>query len=300
ALLALLGLYLPADLDPLRASHGQRLALAIAAVLAPLPPVLLLDDPAAWLDPAGEERLFATLDHLQAAHGLAVVVASHDQDLLARTCGRLVVLPASRPVRRDTSTGPGPRARSDAGVVAVLAAGLAVIAGVAVLRDLAPLWGLVGALLVGLRLAPGGRRSLPRVLRRGALLLGTSTLVLGVLQGWPAGLGLGLLTVGKALGAWLPATIALRSLRRADLQRLLCRLAGPRLGLAMALCIAAGPLIERAAARAWEQARLRRIRNPAAVLLPVVLRIFSLASAQADAATLRAAGTGPLGGQELT
>jgi hypothetical protein len=86
--------------------------------------------------------------------------------------------------------------------------------------------------------------------------------------------------------------VALRSIRRPDLRRLLTRVAGPRLGLAATMCINAAPLVERVAARAWELARLRRVRTPLAVLVPVLLRILSLATAQADMVTLRSAAPG--------
>ncbi len=294
-LLGLLGLDLDPDQDPITLSHGQRLMLATACVLGSLPPVLLLDEPSAWLDQASEERLFQALDHLQERHGIAVLVASHDPELLARSCARVVTLPPAR------TTAPGvpgrapkqPRARSDRGVLAVMALGMAALALVALTRWLPLLWLEVGVLLALLPTTPGWRRSMRRVVKRGATLLLASSAALCLLRGWPEGLALGLLAAGKALGAWLPAALALRSLRRADLRRVLLRVAGPRLGLAATLCISAAPLVERVAARSWELARLRRMRNPLAVLVPVLLRILSLASAQADMVALRSAAQPP-------
>ncbi len=291
---ALLGLALNPELDPITLSHGQRLLLACTCVLLPAPPVVLLDEPSAWLDPDGEARLFLALDHLQRHHGTAVLVASHDPTLLARHCARSVELPPARtvestPAHRERE----PPARSDRGVVFVLVLGLLGLSAVALTRSVPWLWLEVAVLLALLPRTPGWRRSLRRIAKRGGTLLLGSSAVLCLVSGWPDGLLLGLLTTGKALGAWLPAALALRSIRRADLRRLLTLAVGPRLGQAASLCIGAAPLLERVAARSWEQARLRRIRSPLAVLVPVLLRILSLATAQADMVALHQASLPP-------
>jgi energy-coupling factor transport system ATP-binding protein len=72
-------------------SEGQRLALALAVVLAPAPPLLLLDEPTRGLDYPGKARLVALLAEL-AADGHAVVMATHDVELVARVATRAVVL----------------------------------------------------------------------------------------------------------------------------------------------------------------------------------------------------------------
>jgi peptide/nickel transport system ATP-binding protein len=295
ALLDLLGLNLDPVQDPITLSHGQRLMLATACVLGSLPPVLLLDEPSAWLDGPSEERLFRALDHLQRHHGTAVLVASHDPALLERHCDRVVTLGAAARLERPAAARRGreQRARSDGAVLGVLGLGMAALVLVAATRWLPLLWLEVALMLCVLPATPGWRRSLRRVAKRGGTLLLASSSVLCLLRGCPEGLGLGLLATGKALGAWLPSAIAMRRIRRADLRRVLIRVAGPRLGLAATLCVSSAPLVERVAARSWELARLRRIRNPLAILVPVLLRILSLASAQADMVSLRNAGSTP-------
>ena len=72
-------------------SEGQRLALALALVLAPEPPLLLLDEPTRGLDYGAKERLAARLRDL-AARGHCVVVATHDVELVAEVADRVVVL----------------------------------------------------------------------------------------------------------------------------------------------------------------------------------------------------------------
>ena len=82
---------LPADRHPRDLSEGQRLALALAVVLAPAPPLLLLDEPTRGLDYPGKARLVTILEDLAAA-GHAVVMATHDVELVARVATRGVVL----------------------------------------------------------------------------------------------------------------------------------------------------------------------------------------------------------------
>ncbi len=79
------------DTHPRDLSEGQRLALALAVVLAASPPVLLLDEPTRGLDYAAKKRLVATLRAL-AADGHCVVLATHDVELAAEVATRVVVL----------------------------------------------------------------------------------------------------------------------------------------------------------------------------------------------------------------
>jgi energy-coupling factor transporter ATP-binding protein EcfA2 len=72
-------------------SEGQRLALALAIVLAPAPPLVLLDEPTRGLDYPSKARLVAVLRGLAAA-GDCVVVATHDVELVAQVASRALVL----------------------------------------------------------------------------------------------------------------------------------------------------------------------------------------------------------------
>lgn len=58
-------------------SGGERQRVAIAAVLALGPRLLLLDEPTSQLDPAGAESLIAVLEQLHRVGNLAVLVAEH-------------------------------------------------------------------------------------------------------------------------------------------------------------------------------------------------------------------------------
>jgi energy-coupling factor transport system ATP-binding protein len=81
----------PLDRHPRDLSEGQRLALALAIVLAPAPPLLLLDEPTRGLDYPSKDRLVAVLRELVES-GHTVVVATHDVELAARVSQRAIVL----------------------------------------------------------------------------------------------------------------------------------------------------------------------------------------------------------------
>jgi len=72
-------------------SEGQRLAVALAVVLAPAPPLILLDEPTRGLDYLGKEHLARIVRELADA-GHCVVVATHDVELVAGIADRVVVL----------------------------------------------------------------------------------------------------------------------------------------------------------------------------------------------------------------
>jgi len=82
---------LHAAAHPRDLSEGQRLALALAVVLAAEPPLVLLDEPTRGLDHAGKRRLVAHLRDLAGA-GHAVVLATHDVEVVAEVADRAVVL----------------------------------------------------------------------------------------------------------------------------------------------------------------------------------------------------------------
>jgi energy-coupling factor transport system ATP-binding protein len=81
----------PPDRHPRDLSEGQRLALALAVVLAPAPALLLLDEPTRGLDYPSKDRLIEVLREL-AEDGHAIVLATHDVELSARVADRAVVL----------------------------------------------------------------------------------------------------------------------------------------------------------------------------------------------------------------
>ena len=98
ALLETLGVGERADSMPHELSGGEAQRVAIARALAMAPPVLLMDEPTASLDPERRGELAATLREL-AAQGRTVIVATHDSEF-ARACAhRVVVVDAGRVIR---------------------------------------------------------------------------------------------------------------------------------------------------------------------------------------------------------
>ena len=77
--------------NPAALSGGQRQLLALAAVLALEPRLLILDEPTSDLDPLRVEELLRTLDRLAREQGLTLVLLGQDLRL-ARNCSRLVLL----------------------------------------------------------------------------------------------------------------------------------------------------------------------------------------------------------------
>ncbi len=91
ALLALLAPDVEDGTHPRDLSEGQRLSLALAVVLAGEPPLLLLDEPTRGLDYTAKARLVTALRRLADA-GHAVVLATHDVELVAEVATRVIVL----------------------------------------------------------------------------------------------------------------------------------------------------------------------------------------------------------------
>ncbi|HEY2068034.1 MAG TPA: ABC transporter ATP-binding protein [Rhizomicrobium sp.] len=109
-------------------SAGERARVLFARALATAAPILLADEPAAYLDPAHQLRLMELLRG-EAKRGVAVAVTLHDLSLASRFCDRLVVLDGGRVAGAGT---PG-EALSDAvlkdtfGISAVRLQGSAII-----------------------------------------------------------------------------------------------------------------------------------------------------------------------------
>jgi len=80
-----------AAMHPRDLSEGQRLALALAVVMAEKAPLLLLDEPTRGLDYPTKHRLIHLLRR-RAEQGDAVMVATHDVELAADLATRTVVI----------------------------------------------------------------------------------------------------------------------------------------------------------------------------------------------------------------
>jgi len=77
--------------SPFNLSGGQKRRVAIAGVLAMNPSILILDEPAAGLDPAGRRSMLELIRGIHES-GVTVVMVSHSMDDVGKYCGRLYVL----------------------------------------------------------------------------------------------------------------------------------------------------------------------------------------------------------------
>lgn len=84
------------DRSPFHLSAGQKRLAAIAAVLALRPEALILDEPTAGLDQAGQQNLYGLLKKLNREAGLTVVVVTHHLERVASLADTFVVLNRGR------------------------------------------------------------------------------------------------------------------------------------------------------------------------------------------------------------
>ncbi len=77
--------------SPFELSGGQKRRVAFAGVLAMRPRVLVLDEPAAGLDPAARESFLSMIARLH-EEGLTVVMVSHNMDDLAALASRVAIM----------------------------------------------------------------------------------------------------------------------------------------------------------------------------------------------------------------
>ena len=86
---------------PHELSGGEKKRVTIADILAMQSEIILFDEPAASLDPAGEERLEAVLERLS-AEGRTLVISTHDMDFAFRWATRAVVFAGGKVIADGT------------------------------------------------------------------------------------------------------------------------------------------------------------------------------------------------------
>lgn len=78
--------------NPFDLSGGQKRRVAIAGVIAMRPEVLVLDEPAAGLDPQGRDVILNGIFKYREKTGATVVIVSHSMEDMARICDNIIVL----------------------------------------------------------------------------------------------------------------------------------------------------------------------------------------------------------------
>ena len=80
------------DKSPFDLSGGQKRRVAIAGVIVTRPHILILDEPAAGLDPLGKQEIMELLHKLHREWCSTVIVVSHDMDEIADNCTMAAVI----------------------------------------------------------------------------------------------------------------------------------------------------------------------------------------------------------------
>ena len=88
--------------SPFELSGGQKRRVAIAGVMAMHPRVLVLDEPAAGLDPEGRDTILSQIQEYHKATGITVVLVSHSMEDIARYANRVLVLSRAKIAMYDT------------------------------------------------------------------------------------------------------------------------------------------------------------------------------------------------------
>ena len=81
-----------ADVTAKNLPYGQQRKLEIARALATNPKVLMLDEPAAGMNPQETEELMKTIYSIRDKFGTAILLIEHDMNLVMGICERLIVL----------------------------------------------------------------------------------------------------------------------------------------------------------------------------------------------------------------
>jgi len=84
--------------SPFDLSGGQKRRAAIAGIIAMKPDVLVLDEPAAGLDPMGRDEIFDSILKYRNETGATVIIVSHSMEDMARLCDELIVMAHSKVV----------------------------------------------------------------------------------------------------------------------------------------------------------------------------------------------------------
>lgn len=88
--------------SPFDLSGGQKRRVAIAGVIAMKPDVLVLDEPAAGLDPRGRREILGGLRKLVEETGTTIILVSHSMEDMAHYCDNVVVMNAAHVYKSGT------------------------------------------------------------------------------------------------------------------------------------------------------------------------------------------------------
>lgn len=90
------------DKSPFDLSGGQKRRAALAGVIAMKPEVLVLDEPAAGLDPGARREILSRIRDYQRESGKSVIIVSHSMEDMAMYCDRVVVMSHGKKMMEGT------------------------------------------------------------------------------------------------------------------------------------------------------------------------------------------------------
>ena len=88
--------------SPFELSGGQKRRVAIAGVMAMHPRVLVLDEPAAGLDPEGRDTILSQIRDYHEKTGITVLLVSHSMEDIAKYANRVLVMSHAKLAMYDT------------------------------------------------------------------------------------------------------------------------------------------------------------------------------------------------------
>ena len=88
--------------SPFALSGGQKRRVAIAGVMAMHPRVLVLDEPAAGLDPEGRDTILSQIRDYHEKTGITVLLVSHSMEDIAKYANRVLVMHRAKIAMYDT------------------------------------------------------------------------------------------------------------------------------------------------------------------------------------------------------
>ena len=88
--------------SPFELSGGQKRRVAIAGVMAMEPRILVLDEPAAGLDPEGRDTILSQIKAYHEKTGITVVLVSHSMEDIAKYANRVLVMSHAKVAMYDT------------------------------------------------------------------------------------------------------------------------------------------------------------------------------------------------------
>ena len=98
--------------SPFELSGGQKRRVAIAGVIVTRPEVLVLDEPAAGLDPVGKRDFLSLLKKLHKLFVKTVILVSHDMNIISENCtsaavfshGKIIAVGSPKDIFSDANT----------------------------------------------------------------------------------------------------------------------------------------------------------------------------------------------------